>query len=133
VESTGEEAASTSGEAEGGCGGETMAEAKRGETGGGDNNDGDDGDHASGVDHGTVLEEVRHQVAQEYLPVMRTIRDELIAELKSIDKSEVEDNRFSVSIHYRNCAHDDVPKVRDVVERVQKRHERIRMGSGKKV
>lgn len=36
-----------------------------------------------------VLEEVRHQVAQEYLPVMEKIRDELKAELQGIDKSEV--------------------------------------------
>lgn len=36
-----------------------------------------------------VLEEVRHQVAQEYLPVMDKIRDQLKAELKNIDKSEV--------------------------------------------
>lgn len=36
-----------------------------------------------------ALEEVRHQVAEEYLPVMATIRDQLIAELKGIDKSEV--------------------------------------------
>lgn len=47
--------------------------------------------------------------------------------------SQVEDNRFSVSIHYRNCARVDVPRVKEVVERVQARHERIRMGSGKEV
>lgn len=45
----------------------------------------------------------------------------------------MEDNRFSVSIHYRNCARVDVPRVKEVVERVQARHERIRMGSGKEV
>ncbi|CAM9128774.1 unnamed protein product [Ectocarpus sp. 6 AP-2014] len=64
---------------------------------------------------------------------MENIRDQLIAELKGIDKAEVEDNRFSVSIHYRNCARVDVPRVKEVVERVQARHERIRMGSGKEV
>ncbi len=46
---------------------------------------------------------------------------------------QVEDNRFSVSVHYRNCARADVPRVKAVVERVQARHERIRMGSGKEV
>lgn len=46
---------------------------------------------------------------------------------------QVEDNCFSVSIHYRNCARADVPRVREIVERVQSRHERIRMGSGKEV
>eukprot|EP00903_Cladosiphon_okamuranus_P009996 g9481.t2 len=87
----------------------------------------------SGGDGGGVLEEVRHQVAEEYLPVMATIRDQLIAELKGIDEAEVEDNRFSVSAHYRNCAREDVPRVREVVERVQARHNRIRMGYGKEV
>lgn len=38
---------------------------------------------------GDVLEEVRHQVAAEYLPVMATIRDELIEELKEIEGAEV--------------------------------------------
>eukprot|EP00752_Nemacystus_decipiens_P005687 g5147.t1 len=90
-------------------------------------------DGGGGADSSDILEEVRHQVAEEYLPVMATIRDQLIAELKCIDKSEVEDNRFSVSIHYRNCAREDVPKVREVVERVQAKHERIRMGNGKEV
>lgn len=50
-----------------------------------------------------------------------------------VRQNQVEDNRFSVSIHYRNCARVDVPRVREVVERVQARHERIRMGSGKEV
>ncbi|CAM9878723.1 unnamed protein product [Scytosiphon promiscuus] len=121
---------------------ETDAESRGGETGGDEKGDAsgksnasddEDGGNNASLDTGAVLEEVRHQVAQEYLPVMETIRDELIAELKGIEKSEVEDNRFSVSIHYRNCARADVPKVKDVVERVQKRHERIRMGSGKEV
>lgn len=45
----------------------------------------------------------------------------------------MEDNRFSISIHYRNCARIDVPRVKDVVINVQSKHERIRMGSGKEV
>lgn len=36
-----------------------------------------------------VLEEVRHQVAEEYLPVMATIKKQLIEELKGINRSEV--------------------------------------------
>lgn len=52
---------------------------------------GDEGAGVSdgGVDSSDTLEEVRHQVAEEYLPVMATIRDQLIAELKGVDKSEV--------------------------------------------
>ena len=38
---------------------------------------------------GAVLEEVRHQVAAEYLPVMAEIRDQLIADLVGIVGSEV--------------------------------------------
>lgn len=38
---------------------------------------------------GHVLEEVRHQVAAEYLPVMADIRDQLIADLVGIEGSEV--------------------------------------------
>lgn len=42
-----------------------------------------------GTGPGDVLEEVRHQVAEEYLPVMSTIRDQLIEELEGIDRAEV--------------------------------------------
>ncbi|CAM9201431.1 unnamed protein product [Ectocarpus sp. 13 AM-2016] len=123
--SNGEVAANgKTGEGDGGASG--CQEAGSGGGGGGGDEEGAGGDCGA-------LEEVRHQVAQEYLPVMETIRDQLVAELKGIDKAEVEDNRFSVSIHYRNCARVDVPRVKDVVERVQARHERIRMGSGKEV
>lgn len=45
----------------------------------------------------------------------------------------MEDNRFSISIHYRNCAREDVPRVKEVVLAVQAKHKRIRMGSGKEV
>ena len=50
-----------------------------------------------------------------------------------VPRGQVEDNRFSISVHYRNCARIDVPKVKDVVVNVQAKHERIRMGSGKEV
>ncbi|CAM9094298.1 unnamed protein product [Ascophyllum nodosum] len=90
-----------------------------------------------GVDPGkgkcTALEEVRHQVAAEYLPIMAAIREELMSELSGIERAEVEDNIFSMSIHYRNCHREDVPRVKDIVMGVQARHERIRMGSGKEV
>lgn len=72
--------------------GEAGASAGCQEAGIGGGGGGDEGDDAGG-DCG-ALEEVRHQVAQEYLPVMETIRDQLIAELKGIDKAEV---CFSVS------------------------------------
>ena len=46
-----------------------------------------------GVDPGkgkcTALEEVRHQVAAEYLPVMAAIREELMSELSGIERAEV--------------------------------------------
>lgn len=90
----------TSGAAEGGEGSSSKVEsngaeaecgsgaAGSGRAGGGDKNDHDCGG-SNGIDTGTVLEEVRHQVAQEYLPVMETIRDQLVAELKGIKNSEV--------------------------------------------
>ena len=50
-----------------------------------------------------------------------------------VSGGQVEDNRFSISVHYRNCARIDVPRVKEVVVNVQAKHERIRMGSGKEV
>lgn len=47
-----------------------------------------------GAGPGDVLEEVRHQVAAEYLPVMATIRDQLISELEGIERAEVRWSRL---------------------------------------
>ena len=45
---------------------------------------------------------MRHQVAMDYLPHLASARDRLAARLDPIDGAEVEDNLYSVSVHFRN-------------------------------
>ena len=59
---------------------------------------------------------LRHSVSSEMVPVLRAARDLLIERLQVIEGSSVEDNRFSVSVHWRNCAVDDRPAVEAIVD-----------------
>lgn len=54
---------------------------------------------------------MRYQVAADYLPKLASLRDRLTETLSSIDGASVEDNVFSVSVHYRNCHPNDVERV----------------------
>lgn len=56
-------------------------------------------------------------VGQEYLSDLGAARDALTQSLAPIPGAAVEDNRFSVTVHYRNVAPDDVPLVAQIVER----------------
>ena len=59
---------------------------------------------------------LRHSVSSEMVPVLRAARDLLIERLQVIEGSSVEDNRFSVSVHWRNCAPTDRPAVEAIVD-----------------
>lgn len=72
------------------------------------------GDGVGSCDDGcssTVLEEVRHQVAAEYLPVMAVIREQLLEELSGIERAEVmcaffivvDDCRCVYIYQYKTC------------------------------
>jgi trehalose 6-phosphate phosphatase len=50
------------------------------------------------------------------VPVLRAARDLLIERLQVIEGSSVEDNRFSVSVHWRNVAPTDRPAVEAIVD-----------------
>ncbi|CAM9920884.1 unnamed protein product, partial [Phaeothamnion confervicola] len=76
---------------------------------------------------------VRYQVASEFLPVLQEVREESEEAVKEISGASVEDNLFSISLHYRNCARADVPRVAAIAREVQGRHAGIRLRSGKEV
>lgn len=54
---------------------------------------------------------VEQQVAADQLPNMARMRDQLIDRVSRINGAAVEDNIFSVSVHYRNCHPSDVQQV----------------------
>jgi trehalose-6-phosphatase len=49
---------------------------------------------------------MRHQVAVEFLPRLQLVKQELEAKLADVAGASVEDNRFSLSVHYRNVETD---------------------------
>lgn len=59
---------------------------------------------------------LRHSVSNEMVPVLQAARDLLIERLTVIAGASVEDNRFSVSVHWRNCANEDRPAVEAIVD-----------------
>ncbi|CAM9583480.1 unnamed protein product, partial [Chrysoparadoxa australica] len=75
----------------------------------------------------------RYKVANEFLPVLQQMRAEVEEAIANIAGAEVEDNVYSVSVHYRNCRREDVPKVTAAVEGAQKKQEGIRIRTGKEV
>eukprot|EP00611_Tribonema_gayanum_P010071 TRINITY_DN1999_c0_g1_i1.p1 TRINITY_DN1999_c0_g1~~TRINITY_DN1999_c0_g1_i1.p1 ORF type:complete len:497 (+),score=121.49 TRINITY_DN1999_c0_g1_i1:97-1587(+) len=80
---------------------------------------------------GTV--EVRYQVAGEFLPVLQQMRQELEEAVRDITGAEVEDNMYSISVHYRNCDRSDVPRIEEIVQQVQSSKSGIRLRNGKEV
>ena len=56
---------------------------------------------------------LRHAVAQHTLPLLAEARKALEGKLGAVEGCALEDNRFSVSVHWRKCA----PR-RDAIERV---------------
>lgn len=57
------------------------------------------------------------QVAAEYLPALGKVRDEIKQKVQHIQGSLVEDNTFSISVHYRNIA--DPQRVEELHQIVQ--------------
>ena len=51
-------------------------------------------------------------MAADQLPKLAQLRDRLTERLASVAGAAVEDNVFSVSVHYRNCDPGDVQAVR---------------------
>lgn len=51
------------------------------------------------------------QVAADQLPKLAQLRDRLMERLAGVRGAAVEDNVFSVSVHYRNCDPGDVQAV----------------------
>lgn len=68
-----------------------------------------------------------------FLPELDAIETALRAQLAPIAGHSVERKRFSVAVHYRQVADENVDKVADVVEEVVTDHPRLKLGHGKKV
>lgn len=73
------------------------------------------------------------QPALQFLPLMEQVYKELCDKLQGIPGSSVENNKFSVSAHFRNCAPESWTEVMKAVESTINRRPELRMTRGRKV
>ena len=61
---------------------------------------------------------LRHSVSAEIIPVLAAAREALVQDLADVPGATVEDNRFAVSVHWRNVDEARRPAVSGVVDRL---------------
>ena len=71
--------------------------------------------------------------AEQFKETMDKVCAELRLAIKDIPHAEVEHNKFCVSVHYRNCDPALWEAVQSCVEKILKRHDSLRMTTGRKV
>lgn len=73
------------------------------------------------------------QPASEFLPMIAEVFHNLSESIRDIDGARMEDNKFCVSVHYRNVAPHDYEKVHQRVTNVLKDYPCLRLTHGRKV
>jgi alpha,alpha-trehalase len=69
----------------------------------------------------------------DFLPVLDAAEKQLRASLDLISGSAVERKKYSIAVHYRLVAEEDIARVETIVDAVLADNERLVKGSGKKV
>lgn len=73
------------------------------------------------------------QPASEFLPMIGEVLSSLIEATKDIEGAKVENNKFCVSVHYRNVDEKSWKLVAERVQFVIEKHPRLRLTHGRKV
>ncbi|KAF9671897.1 hypothetical protein SADUNF_Sadunf12G0098200 [Salix dunnii] len=73
------------------------------------------------------------QPAREFLPMINEVFSSLVSITKDIKGATVENNKFCVSVHYRNVDQDNWKSVWECVQDVIKTYPRLRLTHGRKV
>ncbi|CAN6565108.1 hypothetical protein ACFX13_042499 [Malus domestica] len=73
------------------------------------------------------------QPAAEFLPMIREVFKLLVESTKDIEGAIVEDNKFCVSVHYRNVDEKSWPAVLQCVHEILKDYPRLHLTHGRKV
>lgn len=73
------------------------------------------------------------QPASEFLPMIDEVFSSLVENTKDIKGSNVENNKFCVSVHYRNVDEKSWPLIAQIVHDVLKDFPRLRLTLGRKV
>lgn len=74
-----------------------------------------------------------YEPAREFLPDVRGAADELDKLLEGIPGAQVERKAFSLAVHFRNVADEDMDRLRKAVEEVEGRYPKLRFSGGKKI
>ncbi|TVU51331.1 hypothetical protein EJB05_02749 [Eragrostis curvula] len=79
-------------------------------------------------------EEISFQPAKEYLEAMNKVYKRLVEATGGIVGASIEDNKYSVSVHYRNILHKkDRRRVKEIVDKILLEDENLKLQTGKKV
>ncbi|CAK7337042.1 unnamed protein product [Dovyalis caffra] len=73
------------------------------------------------------------QPAREFLPMIDEVLSSLVKSTENIKGAQVENNKFCVSVHYRNVDEENWTAVWECVQDVIKKYPRLRMTHGRKV
>jgi trehalose-phosphatase len=76
---------------------------------------------------------IKNQVAADFVADLQQLRDTLALKVAGMAKAEVEDNIFSVSLHYRNVDAKYHDEIAEIAEAASKEHPNIRCNRGKMV
>ncbi|KAK0603380.1 hypothetical protein LWI29_004342 [Acer saccharum] len=76
---------------------------------------------------------VKFQPAQEFLPTVKKIIQVMEQKIKTFKGAMVEDNRFCVSVHYRNVNEKEVDTLKEMVHSTMKAYPTFRIDGGKMV
>lgn len=74
------------------------------------------GSHGFDINGTLVGKHFSHDVAAAFRPALVAAKEKIEAELAGVAGATVEDNRYSISVHYRNVAEVDQPRVEAVVD-----------------
>lgn len=76
---------------------------------------------------------IEHQPAQDFIPLLARVAEQLGERLHDIPGVLVEDKVYSIAVHYRLADEQRVPEIRRVLEEITAREPRLRITTGKKV
>ena len=87
----------------------------------------------TGIDKETAANISSFQPAAEFEHLMKQVGIQLQNAVRDIPGASMEDNKFCVSVHFRNCSVDDYDRVVSVVEKVVMQYPNLRITRGRKV
>ena len=76
---------------------------------------------------------VRHEIGLEYRPALEQTARSFEHQLSGIDGVLIEDKRFSVAVHYRQVANQNISRIEHVVDEAVKEQPQLTKTHGKKV